>query len=182
VDDVISNRHIFLICDGDYINNKISTIIISIFVNKKKIMKKEIPVGMVRNIPKMNNSLLFFLDTRNKKPKVNEDNYIEEYEKYMIHRELSIEKWLIDTFSHLGINASIKSDRYSLPIKYQVKVTQQGESYLNGAFETYQLFRKVLQTILNEDPFPWKLRFYVFAEVEDSFPMGRVNYYFNYHY
>ena len=144
--------------------------------------KTEIPVGMVRNVPKMNNSLLFFLDMRNKKPKVNEDNYLEEYEKYMIKRELSMEKWLLGTFSHLGINASVKSNRYSLPIKYQVKVTQHGESYLNGAFETYQLFREVLKTVLSEDPFPWKLRFYVFAEVEDSFPMGRVNYYFNYHY
>jgi hypothetical protein len=144
--------------------------------------KKPIPVGMARNIPKMNNSLLFFLDIRGKKSKVAPENYVEEYEKYMVKRERHIEKWLLDTFSHLGINASVKSDRYSLPIKYQIKATQNGESYLNGAFETYNLFRTVLGTILNQEPAPWKLRFYVFAEVEDSFPMGKVNYYFNYHY
>lgn len=84
-----------------------------------------------------------------------------------------------DTFSHLGINATVKSDRYSLPIMYQIKATQNGESYLNGAFETYQIFRKVLKTVLSEDIY--KLRFYVFAEVEDNFPMGKVNYYFNYY-
>lgn len=144
--------------------------------------KKEIPVGMVRNVPKMDNSLLFFLDIGGKRSKVTPENYVEEYEKWMVKRELSIEKWLLDTFSHLGINATVKSDRYSLPIKYQIKATQNGESYLNGAFETFQLFRKVLKTVLNEDPFPWKLRFYVFAEVVDSFPMGKVNYYFNYYY
>jgi hypothetical protein len=135
---------------------------------------------MVRKIPSLNNRLLFFFDMRDKKSNITEENYADEYEKFMIERELSMEKWLLKTFSHLGINASVKSDRYSLPIKYQVKVTQYGESYLNGAFETYKLFREALKPVLNDNV--WKLRFYVFAEVEDSFPMGQVNYYFNYHY
>lgn len=138
-----------------------------------------IPVGMTRNVPSIENSLLFFLDIGGKKSKVTPENYVEEYEKWMVKRELSIEKWLLDTFSHLGINATVKSDRYSLPIMYQIKATQNGESYLNGAFETYQIFRKVLKTVLSEDIY--KLRFYVFAEVEDNFPMGKVNYYFNYY-
>jgi len=139
----------------------------------------EIPVGMTRNVPSVNNSLLFFLDICGKKSKVTEKNYAKEYEKWMVKRELGIEKWLLDTFSHLGINATVKSDRYSLPIMYQIKATQKGESYLNGAFETYQIFRKVLKTVLSEGVH--KIRFYVFAEVEDHFPMGKVNYYFNYY-
>ena len=106
-----------------------------------------ISVGMTRNVPSINNSLLFFLDIRGKKSKVTEENYVEEYDKWMVKRELSIEKWLLDTFAHLGINATVKSDRYSLPIIYQIKATQNGESYLNGAFETYQIFRKVLKTV-----------------------------------
>lgn len=139
----------------------------------------EIPVGMTRNVPSIENSLLFFLDIGGKKSKVTPDNYVEAYEKWMVNREHSIEKWLLDTFDHLGINASVKTDRYSLPIMYQIKVTQYGESYLNGAFETFGIFRKVLKTVLADDVH--KLRFYVFAEVEDWFPMGRVNYYFNYY-
>jgi hypothetical protein len=138
-----------------------------------------IPVGMTRNVPSINNSLLFFLDIGGKKSKITEANYVEEYEKWMVKRELGIEKWLLDTFAHLGIHASVKSDRYSLPIMYQIKATQYGESYLNGAFETYNIFRKVLGKVLTEDIH--KIRFYVFAEVEDHFPMGKVNYYFNYY-
>jgi len=140
---------------------------------------KKIPVGMTRNVPAMNNSLLFFLDTRGKNGKITEDNYTEAYENAMVKREISMEKWLLDTFAHLGINASVKSDRYSLPIMYQIKATQYGESYLNGAFESYNIFRKVLKTVLSDDIH--KLRFYIFAEVEDNFPMGKVNYYFNYY-
>lgn len=154
----------------------------NILDNGESVKKMDLQTGMTRNVPSANNSLLFFLNIGGKKSKITPDNYVKEYEKFMVKRELSIEKWLLDTFSHLGINATVKSDRYSLPIMYQIKVTQYGESYLNGAFETFQLFRKVLTTVLNEDPFPWKLRFYVFAEIEDSFPMGKVNYYFNYYY
>ena len=140
-------------------------------------MKTEIPVGMERNIPSMNNSLLFFMDIR--KGKVTEKNFVAEYEKAMTKREISMEKWLVDTFAYLGINATVKSDRYSLPIMYQIKATQKGESYLNGAYESYNIFRKVLGKVLSEDIH--KIRFYIFAEVEDHFPMGKVNYYFNYY-
>ena len=138
-----------------------------------------IPVGMTRNVPSIENSLLFFLDIGGKKSKVTPDNYVEEYEKWMVKRELSMEKWLLDTFAHLGINATVKTDRYSLPIMYQIKVTQYGESYLNGAFESYETFRKAINAVLANNVY--KLRFYVFAEVEDNFPMGKVNYYFNYY-
>ena len=138
-----------------------------------------IPVGMTRNVPSIENSLLFFLDIGGKKSKVTPDNYVEEYEKWMVKRELSMEKWLLDTFAHLGINATVKTDRYSLPIMYQIKVTQYGESYLNGAFESYETFRKAINAVLANNVY--KLRFYIFAEVEDNFPMGKVNYYFNYY-
>ncbi len=120
-----------------------------------------IPVGMTRAIPSINNSLLFFLG--GKRGEINEETYVAEYEKAMDKREQNIEKWLLDTFAHLGIRASVKRDRYSLPIMYQIKATQYGESYLNGAFETYNIFRKVLGTLLTDDIH--KIRFYVFAEV-----------------
>lgn len=134
-------------------------------------MTRKIPVGMTRKIPSESNSLLFFMKK--------EENYVHEYEKAMIKKEISMEEWLLNTFSHLGIHATVKSDRYSLPIMYQIKATQYGESYLNGAFETFNIFKKVLREITNQNYY--KIRFYMFAEIEDHFPMGKVNYYFNYY-
>ena len=79
----------------------------------------------------------------------------------------------------MGINASVKTDRYSLPFQGQIKTTQNGESYLNGAFESIQLYRKVLHKMVELNIY--KVRFYIFAEVEDAPYMGKVNYYFNYY-
>ena len=134
---------------------------------------------MNRNVPKINNSLLFFLRSSKNRNEATEENYVELYQEFMINQEKSIEKSLIDLFRQLGINASVKSDRYSLPFNHQIKYTGYGESYLNGAYETEYFFRKILMELLNKDLH--KVRFYVLAEVEDSFPMGKVNYYFNYY-
>ena len=135
---------------------------------------------MFRNIPGIKNSLLFFLKNGKNKDNFNEENYVELYEKFMINQEVLIEKKLIDLFKQMGINASVKSERYSLPFNNQLKCTGYGESYLNGAFETDRFFRKIIKELLDKDLY--KVRFYVFAEIEDHFPMGKVNYYFNYHH
>ena len=131
---------------------------------------------MKRNIPNMNNQLLFFMDGKNGKE---EDRTPEKYEESMINLEKKIEKDMIGVLSKMGINASVKTDRYSLPYQFQVKTTQYGESYLNGAFESVKLYRAVLKemTTLNL----YKIRFYILAEVEDGSYMGKVNYYFNYY-
>ena len=131
---------------------------------------------MTRNIPNMSNPLLFFMDGKDGKK---EDRTPEKYEELMINLEKKIEKDMIEVFQKMGINAIVKTDRYSLPFQGQIKTTQNGESYLNGAFESIKLYREVLRHILEFDVY--KIRFYIFAEVEDSFPMGRVNYYFKYY-
>ena len=125
---------------------------------------------MKRNIPEMKNQLLFYMD---------KDRTPEKYEETMINLEKKIEKDMIGVLSKLGINATVKTDRYSLPFQSQIKTTQNGESYLNGAFESFQLYRKVLYKMVELNVY--KVRFYIFAEVEDSFPMGKVNYYFKYY-
>ena len=125
--------------------------------------------GMIRNMPKMDNPLLFYL----KEP--NEILYVNS----MINLEMKIEKDMIEVFTKLGIQATVKSDRYSLPFQGQVKTTQFGESYLNGAFESYKLYRAVMGKMLELRVS--KIRFYIYAEIEDSYPMGNVNYYFNYY-
>jgi hypothetical protein len=131
---------------------------------------------MKRNIPDMNNQLLFFMDGKNGKE---EDRKPEKYEESMINLEKKIEKDMIEVFKKMGINASVKTDRYSLPFQGQIKTTQNGESYLNGAFESIQLYRKVLHKMVELNVY--KVRFYIFAEVEDTPYMGKVNYYFNYY-
>ena len=125
---------------------------------------------MNRNIPDMENQLLFYMD---------KDRTPEKYEETMIKLETKIEKDMIGVLSKMGINATVKTDRYSLPFQDQIKTTQNGESYLNGAFESIQLYRKVLHKMLELNVY--KVRFYILAEVEDSFPMGNVNYYFKYY-
>ena len=125
---------------------------------------------MKRNIPDMKNQLLFFMD---------DDRTPEKYEDAMINLEKKIEKDMIQVFIKMGINASVKTDRYSLPFQGQIKTTQNGESYLNGAFESIQLYRKVLHKMVELNVY--KVRFYIFAEVEDAPYMGKVNYYFNYY-
>ncbi len=131
---------------------------------------------MERNIPNMKNQLLFFMDGKNGRE---EDRTPEKYEEHMINLEKKIEKDMIEVLFKMGIHATVKTDRYSLPYQFQVKTTQNGESYLNGAFESVKLYRAVLSNLVEMDVY--KIRFYIFAEVEDSFPMGRVNYYFNYY-
>jgi len=125
---------------------------------------------MKRNIPNMKNQLLFFMDGKNGRE---EDRTPEKYEEHMINLEKKIEKDMIEVLFKMGVHATVKTDRYSLPYQFQVKTTQNGESYLNGAFESVKLYRAVLSNLVEMDVY--KIRFYIFAEVEDSFPMGRVN-------
>jgi len=129
---------------------------------------------MFRNIPSFENSLLFFL-----RKDTTEENYVEIYEEFIVKQEESIERRLNEIFRQLGINSSVKSERYSLPFNKQIKHTGYGESYLNAAFETGDFFRKIVKEIIDQDLY--KVRFYIFSEIEDSFPMGKVNYYFNYY-
>ena len=124
---------------------------------------------MERNIPSMENRLLFFL----------EEPTPDKYEESMINLEKKIEGDMIEVFRKLGIHSIVKTDRYSLPYTEEIKVTQYGESYLNGAFESIKLYRKVLKTMIDYDV--RKIRFYILAEIEDTEFIGKVNYYFRYY-
>jgi hypothetical protein len=126
---------------------------------------------MDRIIPSMENRLLFFLNDNDKTP--------EQYIDSMVNLEKKIEKDMIEVFNKIGVHAIVKTDRYSLPYQHEIKTTQHGESYLNGAFESIKLYREVLKEMIENDL--RKIRFYILAEVEDHFPMGKVNYYFRYY-
>jgi hypothetical protein len=124
---------------------------------------------MERNIPSMENRLLFFLD----------EPTPEKYEEAMINLEKKIEGNMIEVFRKIGVHSTVKTDRYSLPYTNEIKVTQYGESYLNGAYESAKLYRNVLKELIEYDV--RKIRFYILAEVEDHEYIGKVNYYFRYY-
>jgi len=128
-----------------------------------------------RNFPSPSNSLLFFIDER----RTGKGNIEEAYEKAMINLETSMEKDLLEILKSLDISSSVKSDRYSLPYNNTIEHTGYGESYLNAAYDRRPFFKKIVKELLDKDPY--KIRFFIFAEVEDAIYMGKVKYYFNYY-
>ena len=106
--------------------------------------------------------------------------YVERIEEF----EIKAEKSLIKTLAAVGIGAMVKTDRYSLPYTKEIKVTLNGESYLNGPYELIMVTRKVVKQLLEENQY--KIRFYLYVEVDSEggrgpFKMGCVNYHFRYY-
>lgn len=124
-----------------------------------------------RNIPSMNNSLLFFMGDLER----TEENY----EKSVMEREKKIETDLIQFLFKIGVQASTKTDRYSLNYQYEIITRTGSSSFLNEAFYTEKLYRLVVEELIKKEVY--KIRFYVFMEIEDVDCFGRVNYYFRYY-
>ena len=136
---------------------------------------------MTRNIPNMGNRLLFFMDGKNGSE---EDRTPEKYEESMINLEKKIEKDMIEVFSKMGINASVKTDRYSLPYKDEIVINIEGASYLNYAFTLKNITREIVKELIDKEIY--KIRFYLTVDAiiendtEDRFFFGRVVYKFRY--
>jgi hypothetical protein len=127
----------------------------------------------LRAIPESNNSLLSLISGKKRK-----ELTIEEYENQMTRIEKSTEEKIIKMLEMINTHASVKTDRYSLPYKQQIKHTRNASSYLNDAFDTRQFIREIASEVLKYEI--TKLRFYVFVEMEGSM-FGKMNYYFNYY-
>jgi coenzyme F420-reducing hydrogenase alpha subunit len=127
----------------------------------------------LRAIPESNNSLLSLISGKKRK-----ELTIEEYENQMTRIEKSTEEKIIKMLGMINTHASVKTDRYSLPYKQQIKHTRNASSYLNDAFDTRQFIREIAEEVLKYEI--TKLRFYVFVEMEGSM-FGKMNYYFNYY-
>lgn len=127
----------------------------------------------LRAIPESNNTLLGLISIKDRK-----ELTIEEYEKQMCNLEKSIEEKVIKMLDMISTHATVKTDRYSLPYKHQIKHTKHATSYLNDAFDTRQFIREIAEEVLKYEI--TKLRFYVFAEMEGGM-FGKMNYYFNYY-
>jgi hypothetical protein len=81
--------------------------------------------------------------------------------KFATHQEKSIEKSIIKILDEIGIHASVKSDRYSLPVHGSVISSVGQSSYINDIFESKNVKRKFIKTIL--DSGCKKVRFYVYV-------------------
>ena len=127
----------------------------------------------LRSIPESNNTLLGLISKVDRK-----ELTIAEYEDHMAKLEKSIEEKIIKMLDMISTHASVKTDRYSLPYKHQIKHTKHATSYLNDAFDTRQFIREIAEEVLKYEI--TKLRFYVFAEMEGGM-FGKMNYYFNYY-
>lgn len=104
----------------------------------------------------------------------------ENYLTKIVAFEKKCEQSLIETLSRVNINASVKTDRYSLPYQKEVSVTLNGESYMNGPYEFFKVARNIVKVLLNEDPY--KIRFYLFINLEEGhFGFGKVIYKFRYY-
>ena len=127
----------------------------------------------LRAIPESNNTLLGLISKVDRK-----ELTIAEYEDHMAKLEKSIEGKIIKMLDMISTHATVKTDRYSLPYKHQIKHTKHATSYLNDAFDTRQFIREIAEEVLKYEI--TKLRFYVFAEMEGGM-FGKMNYYFNYY-
>lgn len=129
---------------------------------------------MKRIIPDLNRSILFPLMGKMEKT---ESVYLEKLKAL----EEKCEKSLIDTLGRLSINATVKTERYSLPYKKESEVYLYGESYLNGAYEFHRVARFFVKELLNENVY--KIRFYILIDMETDKKhlMGRIRYRLRYY-
>lgn len=107
-----------------------------------------------------------------------EENYI----KAITDFEEKCEKSTIALLLKLGINSTVKTDRYSLPYTDEIIAELPGESYMNGAYELYRAVRPFIKDLLNKDLL--KIRFYIYIEIQDRREfaiMGSIKYHFRYY-
>ena len=104
-------------------------------------------VNLVRNIPSMENTRLqWLMQDVEKTP--------ENYELKMRELEMKLEKEFSVFLERLGVQASVKEDRYSLQVH---------EDFY--AFNTTELYRTLAKDVVDHEIY--KIRYYVFVEVYD---------------
>lgn len=104
-------------------------------------------VQLVRNIPSMENTRLQCLMTDVERTPQN-------YEVKMRELEMELEREFGEFLERLGVQASVKEDRYSLLVH---------EDYTS--FNTRDLYRILAKDVVDHEIY--KMRYYVFIEVYD---------------
>lgn len=77
--------------------------------------------------------------------------------------EEDIEDYFKDVLNKLGISASVKTNRYSLPYKNEISNTQKRGGLNYNNFDLQQLVRQVIKELLRTNV--KKLRFYVVGDL-----------------
>lgn len=79
---------------------------------------------------------------------------------WAINKEQTIEEEIIKLLDEIGIQASVKTDKHSLPVTGVVSSANGYDSYIPYIFSRTSVKRKLLKEILNADC--RKIRFYVY--------------------
>lgn len=90
---------------------------------------------------------------------VDSNAYLLTVQKY----EVDIEAYLKDVFNKLGISASIKTNRYSLPYENEISNTQKRGGLNYNAFDLQKWVRQVVFELLRTKV--KKLRYYVIGDL-----------------
>jgi hypothetical protein len=108
----------------------------------------------------------------------------DEYLSTVMEFEMECEAKLIDLFLTLGIRASVKQDRYSLPFKFEIKTEVEGTSYINHMYSLRNVARIFVYELLDKNVY--KIRFYLTVDAVIDNPIshngffGKVVYKFRY--
>lgn len=111
--------------------------------------------------PRFNRSILYtiLIPEWIKGAKYDAESYINAITKF----EVECEKKLKDLFKKIGIQSSVKRDRYSLPYKHEIIGEIQGASYINYAYNLDNIARVFVKELLDKDVS--KIRFYLTVDV-----------------
>ena len=103
--------------------------------------------------------------------KYDKDSYIKAITKF----EIDCEKKLKNIFKQIGIQSSVKRDRFSLPFKHEVVGEIEGTSFINYAFNLDNIASVFVKDLLDKNIH--KIRFYLFVDVitEDETMSKRYN-------
>ena len=91
--------------------------------------------------------------------KYDKKSYIKAVTKF----EMDCEKRLKDLFKQIGIQSSIKRDRFSLPYKHEIIGELQGQMFINYSFNLDNIARVFVKELLDNNI--TKIRFYLTVDV-----------------
>jgi hypothetical protein len=111
--------------------------------------------------PRFNRSILYtiLIPEWIKGAKYDAESYLNAIVKFEIECELKLR----DLFKKIGIQASIKRDRYSLPYTNEVLGEIEGTSFINYAFTLDNIARVFVKDLLDKNIH--KIRFYLTVDV-----------------
>jgi len=101
--------------------------------------------------------------------------------KFLDNFEKSLEDKIIEFLEDIGISATVKSDKFSLPYNNEVVTLLRTESYMNGMLEHNRVFRPIVKELLDKGVH--KIRFYFWIDIKDNLDIftGGLMYHFRYY-